>query len=349
MHDKITISHRVNNFDFLRFIAASLVIISHSSALTGHGTEPFAWLTRGQETFGGLAVGVFFVISGYLICASYVKTQNIFKYFYARILRIFPALIVVLLIATYLVGSWATSLPLKDYLHNPATFDYLKSVYLYPMRFSLPEVVFSSGKFGTAVNGSLWTLSFEFTCYIMVAILGLLKLLRKEIVLGLFIGALLVHQFQNNIFPNADTGTFFPYINQAQFIKLVTQFLSGMIFYLYKDNIVYSYKYFIIGSFAFIFSCYYGVGYQFLFPTIGAYLIFYLAYCPKIQLQNFSKYGDFSYGIYIYGFMIQQVVIKIFGGNMSNTLNWIISLPIAIVCGVLSWHLVEKRFLVLKK
>lgn len=330
-------------------MAASLVIISHSSALTGHGTEPFAWLNKGQETLGGLAVGVFFIISGYLICASYVKTQNIFMYFYARILRIFPALIVVLLITAYIVGVCVTSLPLTDYLHSPATFDYLKSVYLYPMRFSLPEVVFSSGEFGTAVNGSLWTLSFEFTCYIMVAVLGVFQLLKKEIVLGLLIGALLVHQFQGNVFPHADTATFFPYINQAQFIKLVTEFLSGMVFYLYKDNITYSYKYFIIGLFAFIISSYYGVGYQLLFPIVGAYLIFYLAYCPKIKLQNFSKYGDFSYGIYIYGFMVQQVVIKIAGGEMNNILNWIISLPIAILCGMLSWHLVEKRFLALKK
>lgn len=83
MQDNLTVSHRVNNFDFLRFVAASLVIISHSSALTGNGAEPFALLTKGQETFGGLAVGVFFIISGYLICASYIKTQNIFKYFYA--------------------------------------------------------------------------------------------------------------------------------------------------------------------------------------------------------------------------------------------------------------------------
>lgn len=339
MQNKITINHRVNNFDFLRFVAASLVIISHSSALTGRGTEPFSWLTKGQSTLGSLAVDVFFIISGYLICASYVKTHNIFKYFYARILRIFPALIVVLFIATYLVGAWATSLPLKDYL---------KSVYLHPVQSSLPDVVFSSGRFGTAVNGSLWTLKYEFIFYIMVAILGFLKLLRREIILGLFISALLVHQFQSNIFPNTYKATFLPSINQEQFIRLITQFLSGMIFYLYKDNITYSYKYFMICFFAFIFSCYYGVGYKLLFPFLGAYLIFYLAYCPKIQLQNFSKYGDFSYGIYIYGFMIQQVIIKMFSGNMSNTLNWIISLPIAILCGVMSWHLVEKRFLALK-
>ncbi len=341
--------NRVNNFDFLRFMAAALVIISHSSALTGSGIEPFAWLTKGQGTFGGLAVGIFFIISGYLVCASYVKTQNIFKYFFARILRIFPALFVVLLIAAFVVGPLMTTLSLKAYLFDAGTIDYLKSIELYPMRYQLPGVIFSSGKFGSAVNGSLWTLSFEFTCYIMVAILGLLKMLKKEVILGLFIGALLTHQFQSNVFPHADTENFFPYINQAQLIILVTQFLSGMVFYLYKDNIRYSYKYFIIGFFAFIFSCYYGVGYQLLFPIAGAYLIFYLAYCPKIKLQNFSKYGDFSYGIYIYGFMIQQVLIKIVGDGMNSNLNWFISLPIAILCGILSWHLVEKRFLALKR
>lgn len=80
---------RYNNFDFLRFVAASLVIISHSSDLTGNGVEWFALITRQQESFGGFAVSLFFLISGYLISASYIKSQNVFKFFYARILRIF--------------------------------------------------------------------------------------------------------------------------------------------------------------------------------------------------------------------------------------------------------------------
>ena len=200
MNDKITLKHNENNLDFLRFIAASLVIISHSSALAGSGVEPFYWLTKQQGTLGELCVGVFFIISGYLICASYIKTQNVFKYFYARALRIFPGLVIVLLVAVFIVGPCFTNLKLKDYFNNPATFTYLRTVDLYQIQFSLPGVMFSSGKSGTSVNGSLWTLSYEFTCYIMVAILGLARVLKKELVLGLFIGALLLEQFQSNIY-----------------------------------------------------------------------------------------------------------------------------------------------------
>lgn len=346
--NEILINNRVNNFDFLRFVASSLVIVSHSSALTGSGIDLFALISKGQETLGGVSVGVFFVISGYLICASFIKTHNILKYFYARILRIFPALVIVLIVTTFLIGPLITRLSFKEYILNQATLSYLKSVMLYPMQYSLPGVEFSNGKFGSVVNGSLWTLSFEFTCYILIGILGLTKLLNKKFVLILFLIALFVQCFQNLLFPAASTANFFPYINQAQFIKLGTQFLSGTVLYFYRENLVFSLKYFFFSIFVFLCSFYYGKGFGFLFPICGSYLIFYIAYNANIKLQNFSKYGDFSYGIYIYGFLVQQLVIKLFDGHMNNNMNWIISLPISILCGIFSWHLIEKKCLALK-
>lgn len=84
-------------------------------------------------------------------------------------------------------------------------------------------------------------------------------------------------------------------------------------------------------------------------PTCGAYLLFSFAFSKTIRLYNFGKYGDFSYGIYLYGFLIQQLVIRAFHGQMSNTLNYMILLPIAILCGVLSYKLVEKPCMDLKK
>ncbi len=350
MEEQKVLSDRYrNNFDFLRFVAASLVIISHSVPLSNNGIEILAYLSKNQETFGGLAVGIFFIISGYLICASFIRTNNLIKYFVARILRIFPALIVVVLIATFIVGPIATNLSLKDYLFNSYTWSYLKTITLYPIQFSLPGVIFSEGKHGVGINGSLWTLSYEFTCYILVALLGILKLLRKEIILFLFIIFIFSIQFSDNIFPNSKTSTFLlPYISQFYFIKLSGWFLSGMVFYLYKDTIEYNFRYFIISVFIFLLCLHYGVGYKIIFPTFGAYIIFYIAFCKRIKLQNFSKYGDFSYGIYIYGFMIQQCVVRLFGGRMDAKVNVLIALPIAIICGVLSWHIIEKRCLALK-
>lgn len=339
---------RYNNFDFLRFVAASLVIISHSSDLTGNGVEWFALITKQQESFGGFAVSLFFLISGYLISASYIKSQNVFKFFYARVLRIFPALIAVVLITVFLIGPLITNLSVVSYFEKQETFGYLKSIELYPMHFTLPGVVFSRYSNGTSVNGALWTLSYEFTCYIIVAILGITRLLKKEIVLSLFVSCAFVYQFETTIFPNSMNSNIFPYISQAQFIKLFCWFLSGMLFYLYKNKLVYNVPHLLISIFMCVLGCICGVGFSLIFLLFGSYIIFYIAFSPRIKLQNFSKYGDFSYGMYIYGFLIQQCIIKLFGGEMNNILNWVISLPLAIVLGFISWHLLEKRFLGLK-
>ncbi len=261
--------YRNNNFDFLRFIAASLVMISHSVPLSNNGIEIFAYLNKNQESFGGFAVGIFFIISGYLICMSFQKTNNVIKYFISRVLRIFPALVVVVLLAAFFVGPIVTDLSLHDYFTHGGTWQYLKAIGLYPMQFTLPEVYFSEGNHGTSVNGSLWTLSYEFNCYVLVGLLGVMKLLKKEVVLFLFIFFLFSIQFQGNIFPNARTEALFPYINQFNFIKLTGCFFSGMVFYLYEEYITYNLKYFLICLLMFFFCFHYGVGYNIFFLSLA--------------------------------------------------------------------------------
>ena len=88
-------SGRNNNFDFIRFVAASLVIFSHAYRLaTGRGDiEPLVLFSGSQIWFGHLAVIIFFVISGFLIAQSYERSSNVIVYFWARALRIIPALV----------------------------------------------------------------------------------------------------------------------------------------------------------------------------------------------------------------------------------------------------------------
>jgi peptidoglycan/LPS O-acetylase OafA/YrhL len=182
------IKERKNNFDFIRFLAATLVIFSHSYPITtgNNGSEPFGILSNGQMTFGELAVSVFFVISGFLITQSFDRSKNIFYYLKARILRIFPALIMVVILSVFFLGPIFTDLSLKNYFSDPQTIDYFKTITLYWMQFDLPGV-FQSNIYPGAVNSSLWTLWFEFFFYIVVAFLGVTKLLNKWIVLVGFI------------------------------------------------------------------------------------------------------------------------------------------------------------------
>src|SRR3954465_12311881 len=188
VHEKFKMekrSSRENNFDWLRFLLAALVIFSHSFPPSGVGNqhEPLHRLTRGQATFGEVAVDGFFIISGFLITWSWFNSANLRKFLWKRACRIYPAFIVVLLITIAIIiplnmtnprvllnrhelwrMAWGT-ISLKGYEH-PATFPN-NSIH--------------------AVNGSLWSIRFEVWCYIGVALLGITGLLRRRIVLGIFI------------------------------------------------------------------------------------------------------------------------------------------------------------------
>ncbi|TNF65596.1 MAG: acyltransferase [Gammaproteobacteria bacterium] len=347
-----TTNHRDNNFDFLRFIAALLVIMTHAVVLTGTGIHPLKIFSGNQLRVGDLAVDVFFTISGFLITASFLRSQNIKRYLYARILRIMPALFFMLITAAFIVGPIITTLSYKEYMSSSETYTFVCSVFLYTLQYHLPGVIFSdtSLTYPTTVSVSVWSLPYEFTFYLLIPVFSYFKLLKKEILLFLFVFVILCYSFEQTIIPDARSLVLFPNINLSLFLRVSSMFLSGMLFYYYKDVIIYRLEYFLISILLLIVSCYLGIGLRLLLPICGTYCIFYIAYSPKLKfLNHFGKYGDFSYGMYIYGAFIQQVVIWFFGGNMNYILNIIISMPLAIVCGILSWHLVEKKFLALKK
>lgn len=353
------IKHNNNNFDFLRFIAAVAVIVYHSCAVTGNGPLYFYILTKGQLALGDLSVYVFFMISGYLIVGSYLRLNNVFKYLLLRSLRIFPALIVVILLTVFLIGPIITKVPLNTYFHTPLTYTYLKNIFLYPMQYALTGFdTKASSSQDLAINGSLWTLSYEFTCYLTIALFGVFRLLNKYTIILLFVLSLFLKLAFIPVFHPGEhiwlhvwlwKITEFAHLSLESISKFFCYFYAGSLFYIYKDKIVYSYKYALIAAFIIFVCCVAGHELDLILPLFGTYLVFYIAFNEKIKLHNFGKYGDFSYGIYIYGFLIQQLVVLAFHGKMDNTINYLISIPIAIICGILSYHLIEKPCINLKK
>lgn len=187
-----TASHRLNNFDFLRLLAASMVVFSHSFDLLTPSNrvmtngEPLRVLTDGQMSFGSLGVAIFFCLSGYLITQSLFRSSSYKTYFIKRSLRIFPALILDLLIAVFIWGAIVTRFSLYEYFTNPLTYRYLLNAGLYRISYVLPGV-FENNVFGNTVNGSLWTLPYEFTCYLGIAILHFLCVLKNKYVYTIFL------------------------------------------------------------------------------------------------------------------------------------------------------------------
>jgi peptidoglycan/LPS O-acetylase OafA/YrhL len=159
---KETINAReVNNFDVLRIVFAWFVVISHSYFLNGASiSDPLGWATNNYLIFSYIGVKGFFVISGYLIFQSLIRSRSLMEYLTKRALRIFPGLVVAVfltLVATYFVY------PKKDipYFLDPAIYSYFRdNILLFISHFDIPGV-FENMK-STALNGSLWTIKFEF-------------------------------------------------------------------------------------------------------------------------------------------------------------------------------------------
>ena len=195
--------HSVNNFDFIRLVAALLVIEGHSFALSDINLiEPFSRLVKSTYS-GEIAVDIFFLISGYLITKSYLSSGDLFKYVLSRVLRIMPGLMVCCLLTVFLIIPlvfYLTETLPNNYFHQLSTYKYLYNILLYPLQFTINGISFSKGVFGDAINGSLWTLSYEFTCYIMIAVLGIIRLLKKETVIIIFTMSYIISicQFPSN-------------------------------------------------------------------------------------------------------------------------------------------------------
>ncbi len=218
---------RNNNYDFLRFLAAVMVIFSHSFALSyGNGEKEWCSLiTREQLTFGRIAVIVFFIISGFLIAQSFERSRSLIKYAKARVLRIMPALAGVIFFTVF-IGLITTTLPLPEYLTNKDMYKYLKNISVILSTDKLPGV-FDGNIYPSAVNGSLWTLKFEVMCYVIIGILGGLKILKKPVLLILF--ALTYMVFVTNSWGILFSSDMY----RLSYLSLF--FFAGTLFYLFRD------------------------------------------------------------------------------------------------------------------
>jgi len=332
-----------NNFDFLRIFAALTVIFSHSYALLGISSDPVMVLT-GITSGAIFAVGIFFVISGYLITKSWERGPHAFRYLKKRVLRIFPALIVVVFLTVFLLGPFVTTLRLNDYFSNPQTWSYLRTIFLYPLmwggvsQFALPGV-FANNPYPIVVNGSLWTLPYEFSLYFIVLALGLAGLIKKRLaVIPLYLFALLLLLIVRvRPLPVFSSTTLFWSIC----------FIGGMVLYLYRDEIILDYKIVLLSLFIWALSFHTAYG-LFVSSLVFPYLVIYFAFIRTPRLHKLAKYGDFSYGLYIYAFPFQQLIVYFLVDTLTPAKLFGLSLIATFPAAVGSWFLIESRALKFK-
>jgi len=336
--------HADNSFDTLRLIFAVLVIFSHSFAL-GRGsddTEPLFVLTHGQITFGNVSVWAFFVISGFLIAQSWTRSPHPLKFLKRRISRIYPGFIVAALLTALLVIPFATDPATR----HPLAIGNFVSQTLRLQVFDAPPV-FVHNAWPNALNGSLWSVPFEFWCYIGILLLGVTGVMRRRwVVVAVFIAAIAWHLDLSitGWMPGGKVlGLIFGF---PLFWAIVLPFfLAGTLFHLFGGATLLHKPLMIAALAILVASDFIPNGLIVTLPICGAYLLLGLAYMPLLRPLNLGRFGDFSYGTYLYAYPIQQLIVKFGGGTMSPWKLFLLAAPLSVGVGALSWFLVERHFL----
>jgi peptidoglycan/LPS O-acetylase OafA/YrhL len=327
--------HKDNNLNLLRLVAALMVLYAHSFAFYGNAPASFLGLT----SYGGLGIDIFFVISGYLIVKSWDFNPSPVNFLLKRSLRIFPALIVVVLLSMFVLGPIFSTLTVADYFAHPQFSTYFKNIILSPV-FYLPGVL-EHARISNAVNGSLWSLPVEFFMYLVVMALGLL-----------FKGGRMIYAI-------ATAG-----------------FFAAVVFWCWRDApliVVYGTdvrNVFLTGIYFMIGACYAKFGLERFFSLSGVcvLLLATILLAPYASVSKFlmwvtlpylvlayglsrsalgsfiNRMGDCSYGVYIYAFPVQQFVLLQYP-NIAYGTYLFVTVLITMILGYCSWHLIEKRIL----
>jgi peptidoglycan/LPS O-acetylase OafA/YrhL len=332
-----------NNFDFIRLLLAVLVIFSHCYPLTLGTTleEPIAKATHGYVSGGSLAVDTFFLISGYLVTASLLRSKSLWSYFRKRISRIYPGFIGVTLFNLLIVVPLASGHLRGSTFLSRAALAIFRTLALSDLRW---VGAFSSNPLPGVVDGSLWTIPFEFSCYLILAVMGLCGIMRsKRTCLYFFALSWLVMVLFSIYVLNFNQRIKFE--NLAREIHFLPIFLAGAVAYLYRDKLQFSSLWAVVSLVVLCAVSNLPDGWECAFPLAGAYLVFFLAYNPFIRLKHFARHGDYSYGTYLYAFPIQQLVVMRWGGHISPIVLFCIATPLTLIAGISSWFLIERWFL----
>jgi len=338
-------SHNNNAYDLLRLLLALFVLFSHAYFLTNTGLDPLATFSKGQVYFAEIGVLGFFALSGYLITSSIENMPNAFRFLYKRFLRLFPGYWVCLIVTGFIIA------PAIYYLNNhtingfsftgsnsSVTF-FLKNAFLAINQWSVGNVLDHS-VYKESLNGSLWTLYSEALCYVVTLVLSFFGLLNKNksVFILLFLFVYVVYAV--NLYNAPQFGPTFLTLNAAR--KLYIAYMCGMGLYIFRDKIVIDKKgqlFILLLSVALL---KFG-GFLLLAPILIAVLCILGFANFKVSL----KY-DISYGMYIYAFPIQQLVITEWGNSLGFWGSILTCILLTSVLGFLSYVLVEKPFLKLK-
>jgi peptidoglycan/LPS O-acetylase OafA/YrhL len=336
-----------NNFNAIRLIAALSVLCSHSYGLTASGPDPISTLLP-YDTGGGLAVSVFFIVSGYLVTKSAEK-RSIVEYITARALRILPALAVVS-VFDVILGVFLTALPLAAYVTNEATISHLLNFRLFPTTTGLPGVFTELHDPG--VNGSLWTLPVETTFYLLLPFLVVLGLLNRWVcllALAAFTALYMWLTTTAGLSWGNQGGDILPTVPLLWSTRLGAFFFAGACLYLWQDRVRMDGGAAVVATIVLFAAARSPLGFWALIGTLPYIIVWLALRAPLLAPRLLSRLGDISYGTYLFAFPVQQTIIHLSGMKIEPISLTLFTVLIVIPLAWMSFHFIERPALRLKR
>lgn len=329
---------RDNNYNLLRFLAASFIAFYHCYFMAlGHemNDQKFPVLYEASQ----IVLNFFFITSGFLIAQSFVRRSDLISYIVARALRLIPGIFVLSIVLAFIVGPLVTEISLVEYFSSLGTWTYVPATTILIPDARLPGV-FVSNVNPNEIDEALWTLRYEVICYVGLAFLGVLGALhggRKLILASVF--TFVTYIYVSYLSDLRDV----VFINHMMHFGL--SFFIGTLFFVYRKSIPLHW-YIALAAGLLSYAAYKMIG-KLAEPLViaaTAYIVFWLAYVPSGFIRRYNRFGDYSYGVYIYHFPVEQIFMFLVGGFAPLGL-FVVSLPVSIFIAVISWIYVEKPWL----
>lgn len=321
---------RMHAFDDVRLLAAVAVLVSHCPQMYGSGV----YLKLGGFFVGSLAVLVFFAVSGYLIAQSWHADPDVGRFMARRALRLVPALLVVVLVAIFAIGPTFTTLPLGAYFEHADTWRYVSNV-AFILQPGLPGLFQNHHDPQLGINAPLWSLHYEAMMYAGLVIACVLCKPFPRLMAPLFVAAVVALSSQTMM------------LEQAADLACMC-FTFGAAFYVYRERIAWRADLGFVALAAVLVLIPPSTAQQFAALIAVSYTAIAAGRSSWQPVRFVTRFGDLSYGTYIWAYPVQRVVNDLLGPDS----HWLISLALALAgtlaLAALSWRFVEKPALSFK-
>ena len=326
-----------NNFDLLRLISAIFVLVSHCYELLNKlAFEPLYFASSGLLRFSTVGLYSFFFISGYLVSRSFYKTESVKLFVWKRFLRIYPALIFTVIITVFIIAPAFTNETLTAYFLNIGTYKYLVTISGLKIEYFLPGVFQNIKHTDHGVNGSLWSISLELKLYISLILFASVNRPRKKIlcIIPLILSIIFTCLVQINYWHLQNS---FDELH----CRLIIIFFIGYVCSVYYRSFYINWTRLLILLFTYFLSLIYFNSFRFIIePFFFAFLILQISYLLPVQKLTM----DISYGIYIYAFLVTQLVLEIY--RFINPVSLILIVMLVVFpLSIFSWTFIESRAL----